>query len=258
MDSKAMLFIKHLNDKDCTVSKDDLLNLALECGLDLNPKIAMSKIIEAIIEKGYFNRLFDYFVEFILIPSWEVADFYNISSAKLNQLKTIGAIKEQPTSKKFYSRRDKGYFDADVYPLSVLNYDKQELLDAYENAFGGDVYSLRIETKDKLQIEPITNELQKTFKMERVPDIYEHRNEDGFYTYYKVKLLNNSNEESNRFLSEINKLKKEKEDLKKKNDEQIERIFKILREYLGDDVGDVFSLTVKLQKLTQQQVRGGQ
>jgi len=136
-----------------------------------------------------------------------------------------------------------------------LNYDKQELLNAYENAFGGDVYALRIETKDKLQIEPITNELQKIFKMERVPDIYEHRNEDGFYTYYKVKLLNNSNEESNRFLSEINKLKKEKEDLKKKNDEQIERIFKILREYLGDDVGDVFSLTVKLQKLTQQQVR---
>lgn len=255
MDSKAMLFIKHLNDKDCTISKDDLLNFALECGLDLNPKIAKSKIIEAIIERGdhrngHFNRFFDYFSEFILIPSWEVADYYNISSTKFNQLKTIGAIKEQPTYKKFYSRRDKGYFDANVYPLSVLNYDKQELLNAYENAFGGDVYSLRIETKDKLQIEPITNELQKIFKMERVPDIYEHRNEDGFYTYYKFKLLNNSIEESNRFLSQINKLKKEKEDLKQKNGEQMERIFKILREYLGDDVSDLFSLTVKLQKLT--------
>lgn len=247
-------FIEQLKSKNSEVSKEDIFNCALEFGLDVKPRMAKDKIIDLLAEQ-YFDRFFDYFQEFITIPEWQVADYYKIATNKIGQLKLIGAIKEKSVLKEFYSRSNHEYFNADTYPLSILNYDKEELLNAYEKAYGGDMHSLRIETKTKDEVTELMNVLEKVFKIENAPASYEHRNGDGYYSYFKVKLLNNSTEEENHLLSEISKLKKEKQKVKDEKEElrqdykkQIEKIFTTLEGYLGKDL-DNFNLESRLKKL---------
>ena len=246
-------FIDQLKAPKSDVSKDDILNFASECGLDLKPKMAKAKIIDTIVEHGHYDKLFEYFQEFITIPFWQVADFYKITSQEVKNLKTIGVIKEDPIEKEFYSRSDHDYFYADTYPLSVLNYNAAELKKAYENAFGGEMYSLRIETKTKEQVSELINILEKIFKIETAPQTYEHRNDRGQYSYFKVKPLNNTQEEENKFLAEISKLKKEKEKIKNEYQERIENLFNTLETYLGNGLNGV-NLESRLNKLVNGEV----
>lgn len=247
-------FINQLKSRNSDISKEDILNCALEFGLDIKQRMAKDKIIDILVEQ-HFDRFFNYFQEFITIPEWEVADYYNIATNKIGQLKTIGAIKEDPILKEFYSRSNHEYFNAATYPLSVLNYDRNELVNAYDNAFGGDMYSLRIETKTKDEVSGLINVLEKVFKIEKAPASYEHRNGDGYYSYFKVKLLNNSTEEENFLLSEISKLKKEKqkvkdekEEVRREYQERIEKIFSTLEGYLGEGLNNI-NLESRLKKL---------
>lgn len=247
-------FLENLK-KDTTIAKDDILRIAEESGIAIKPRIARVKIIDQLVELGFYNKLFEYFNEFITIPSWEVADFYNISTAKVDKLRAIGTIKETAVKKEFYSRKDKGYFKADTYPLSVLTYDAAELNKAYENAYGGDTYNLRIETKSKDEIPLITNELKKVFKIENEPNVYEHRNGDGLYSYFKIKLFNGSKEEENRYLLKIKELENKNEETKKDYQERIDNILDILKKYLGEDLNlNRFSLEEKLEKLVNKDI----
>lgn len=249
-------FIEQLKSKNSEVSKEDILNCALEFGIDVKPRMAKDKIIDILTEK-YFDRFFDYFQEFITIPEWKVADYYNIATNKISQLKLIGAIKEKAVLKEFYSRTNHDYFKADTYPLSILGYEKEKLLKAYDKAYGGDMHSLRVETKTKDEVSELTNVLEKVFKIEKAPASYEHRNGDGYYSYFKVKLLNNSQEEENLLLSEINKLKKEKKKIQEEKEEvrqeyqkRIEKIFTTLEYYLGEGL-DNFNLESRLKKIIE-------
>jgi len=245
-------FIEQLKVKNSDISKEDIINVALECELEVKPKIAKIKIIDTLLEHGFLDKLFEYFQEVITIPEWEVADYYNIATNKVQRLKEIGAIHEEPIMKEFYSRSNRDYFNAATYPLSALNYNKDELIQAYNNAFGGDVYSLRIETKTKDEVFELTNRLGKIFKMDKSPATYEHRNADGYYSYFKVKLLNNSKEEENRLISEISELKFKNEKIKKDHQEEIEKVFTILKFYLGDDINK-YNLGKKLDNLINSQ-----
>lgn len=246
-------FIEQLKATKSDVSKDDILGFASECGLDLKPRTAKTKIIDTLIEHGHYDRLFEYFQEFITIPFWQVADFYKITSQEVKNLKTIGVIKEEPIEKEFYSRSDHDYFYADTYPLSVLNYNAEELKQAYENAFGGEVYSLRIETKTQEQVLELINVLGQIFKVESAPKTYEHRNERGQYSYFKVKLLNNTQEEENRLLSEISKLKNEKKKIESEYQERINKLFSTLETYLGKDLNGI-NLERRLENLVNNEV----
>ncbi|MDK0764233.1 hypothetical protein P5E87_15900, partial [Clostridium perfringens] len=71
---------------------------------------------------------------------------------------------------------------------------------------GQEGFKFRIETNSKDEVEILINELRKLFKIEKTPQIYERRNEP-YNTYFTVKLLNNSEFEQNKFLSEIESLK---------------------------------------------------
>ncbi|MDK0764234.1 hypothetical protein P5E87_15905, partial [Clostridium perfringens] len=71
---------------------------------------------------------------------------------------------------------------------------------------GQEGFKFRIETNSKDEVEILINELRKLFKIEKTPQIYERRNE-RYNTYFTVKLLNNSEFEQNKFLSEIESLK---------------------------------------------------
>lgn len=246
-------FIEHLKNPKSEVSKDDILNCALECGLDVKSKTAKAKIIDLIIDHGAYEKLFEYFNEFITIPFWEVADFYKMTSKEICNLKEIGVIKEETVEKEFYSRQNKEYFNAETYPLSVLNYNADELKKAYDNAFGGEMYSLRIETKTQEQVLELINILEKVFKIETAPKTYEHRNERGQYSYFKIKLLNNTREEENQLLSEISELKKEKEKIKSEYQERIDKLFNTLETYLGEGLNGV-NLERRLDKLVKNEV----
>lgn len=241
-------FLAQLKSKNSTVSKEDIINLALECNMQVKAKMAKVKIIDMLLDNGYYNRLFEYFQEFITIPEWNVADYYNMSTNKIHQLREIGAIKEDPVDKEFYSRSNHDYFYAATYPLSILNYSRDELIKAYENAFDGSLYNLRIETKTKEEVFELIEVLDKVFKMQKAPATYEHRNSDGYYSYFRVKLLNGSKEEENLLLSKISRLKEAQEKIKKEYEEEINNIFMILQTYLGDNL-DKFNLESRLSKL---------
>lgn len=257
-DSIKEYFINHLAN-DSIVSKEDIVNFALECNIEINKRTAKAKIIDKIIDQGHYEKLFETFQEFITMPFWEVADFYGVQSNKIGKLKDIGFFKEEAIPKEFYSRRDKGYFTANTYPLSILDYDIKELMKVYDNAFGGSSHELRIETKTKEEVKELINILHKIFKMDKEPATYAHRNDAGYYTYFKVKLLNNTEAEENLLLSEINDLKLANEEtksscqnrieeIKKYHTERYERLFNVLKKYLGEDV-DVFNFERKLQEL---------
>lgn len=213
-------FLKQLKSQRSDVSKEDIINLAKECGIELkNSKIAKEKIIDLIVEHGQYNKLFEYFNEFVKVPSWEVADYYKMTSKEIDSLHYIGVIKEEVEAKEFYSKRNKEYFSALMYPLTVFYYNEEELKKAYNDAYGGDTYALRMETKTDEEVKELISILSKVFKIEKAPATYEHRNERGQYTYLKVKLLNNTEAEGNRFLKEIEKLNEEIKELEKKNSE---------------------------------------
>ncbi len=221
-------FLEQLKSQKCDVSKEDIINLAEECGIELkNNRMAKEKIIDLIVEHGQYNKLFEYFNEFVKVPTWEVADYYHMTSNEINSLKYIGVIKEETEEKEFYSRSNKEYFTALMYPLSVFNYKEEELKKAYDNAYGGETYALRLETRKSEELKQLISVLSKIFKIEKAPATYDHRNNRGQYTYLKVKLLNNTEEEGNRFLKEIDNLKEEIKQLKKENIEYV----KALNEY---------------------------
>jgi hypothetical protein len=171
-----------------------------------------------------------------------------MAANKINRLKAIGTIKEEPIEKEFYSQRDKGYFKANTYPLSVLTYDVIKLNEAYEKSYGGDTHELRIETKNKEEVLKLISILEKVFKIEKAPATYEHRNHEGYYSYFKIKTLNYSKEEENRFLVEIRELKNKNEEIKKEYQGRIDKILNVLKTYLGEDL-NFFSLECKLDEL---------
>ena len=228
MDTNIKRYFLEQLKKNNDVSKDDIIKLAQECGIELkNSRIAKEKIINLIIDNGFYDKLFNYFNEFVKVPAWEVADYYKMTTKEIDSLQYIGVIKEEVEEKEFYSRSNKEYFTSLMYPLSVFNYKEEELKKAYDDAFKGDTYALRIETKKDAEVKQLISILSKVFKIEQEPTTYEHRNERGQYTYLKVKILNNTQAEGNKFLKEIEELKEEIKQLKKENNEYI----KALNEY---------------------------
>ncbi|MFQ9546289.1 MAG: helix-turn-helix domain-containing protein [Clostridium sp.] len=211
-------FLEQLN-KTNDVSKEDIINLAQECGIELKKRISKEKVINLIVEHGYYDKLFEYFNEFVKVPSWEVADYYHMTSKEINSLRYIGVIKEEVEEKGFYSRNNKEYFTAFMYPLTVFDYEEEELKRAYDNAYGGNTYALRIETRTNEEVKQLISILSKVFKIEKAPATYEHRNDRGQYTYLKVKLLNDTEAEENKFLKEIEELNNEIKQLEQKNNE---------------------------------------
>lgn len=222
------VFISYLkNSKNDLIDKEDIKRLGEEFGLTFAKREAKGKIVDKIIDEGYYERLFEEFSEFIYIPIWEVADYYKMNSDQIDGLNKIGIIKEEYKEEEFYSRNSKGYYKANMYPLSILTYDTEELILAYQRAYNTkNNFRFRIETESKEQVEEIVKILSNVFEICESPSIYEKRN-NGYYSYLVVKKLNNSTEEEKRLTYIIQELKNEiekvKEERNKSNMEFISR-----------------------------------
>lgn len=204
------IFINALrNSKNDLIDKEDIKRLAEEFGLTFTKRVAKSKIVDKIIEEGYYERLFEAFSEFIYIPIWEVADYYRLNSDQIERLNKIGIIKEEYKEEEFYNRSSKGYYKAKMYPLTIFNYDIAEIQEAYQRAYNPkNNFRFRIETETKEQVEEIVKLLSNIFEICESPSIYEKRN-NGYLSYFTVKKLNNSIEEEKRLTYKIEELKDE-------------------------------------------------
>lgn len=241
------IFINSLkNSKNDLIEKEDIKRLGEEFGLTFTKRAAKSKIVDKIIEEGYYERLFEAFSEYIYIPIWEVADYYKMNSDQIEDLNKIGIIKEEYKEEEFYNRSSKGYYKAKMYPLSIFNYDIREIQEVYQRAYNPkNNFRFRIETESKEQVEEIIKLLSNVFEICESPSIYEKRN-NGYLSYFTVKKLNNSIEEEKRLTYRIEELKDE---VRKVKDERNKNYMEVITRY-----SDIFgtSNTFELKRIKRE------
>ena len=224
--------IERQDSKGSHIMKDDIVRIAEEYGINFKPREAKETIINKIIQAGFYERLFNDFKEFIYIPVWKVAEFYKLNNEQINQLKEIGVITAEVKQDAFYSKDNRDYVYYNKYSLDVFNYSPEGLLKAYNEAYGQEGFKVRIETKTEEELSPIL-ELLKGIAIINNVKSYEHRNQQGYYNYFTMEILNNSEVEGNRLLNDIEKLKAEIKQLKEAHKEGIEEINKKWCEAVG-------------------------
>lgn len=213
------------DSKGSHIMKADIIRIAEEYGINFKAREGKKAIVNKIIQAGFYESLFNDFKEFIYIPSWVIGRYYGFNGGEeIDQLKTLGVIKEDIVKESFYSKDSKRNVFYNAYPLSVLNYDAEELKKAYDLAFNQLDFKIRVETKTAEEVPKIEEVLKRVFIVHNItPKTYEGR-EEGFKTYYNTSLLNDSEIEGNKLLIDIERLKKEIKDLKQQHREEIERI----------------------------------
>ena len=217
------------------IQKEDIHAFLLDRGIECRATLAKEKMLDLIIDKGFEDDFTREFMEFVRVPSWEVAEHYGLKRQDIDMLYDIGVITEAPKVESFYSRTNKCEVDFRAYPFAILlNYTTEQLNEAYEKAYPKESYALRIETKTEEESTRITERLQNVFVMTKSPQIYEHRAGNGFYTYYHVQIANNSDEQENRFLKEIADLKRQV----KEKDEQIRELQQSINRSLRQSISD--------------------
>lgn len=216
--------IRRLDSNGSHVKKDEIIEFAKENNVKIKAREGKESIINKIIKEGLYNKLFERFKDDVYIPNWVVGRFYGFNyGEEIDQLKTIGVIKEDTIEESYYSRDIKGHVTYNAYPMSVLNYNDEQLKDAYNLAFNQLDFKLRLETKGTEEIELIEEALKKIFILKNNPIPYEGRVK-GYRTYYNISLLNNSEQETNRLLVNIQSLKNQIDRLNKYHKEEVKRI----------------------------------
>lgn len=217
--------IERQDSKGSHIMKEDIIRIAEEYGINFKPKEGKRTIINKIIQAGFYEELFNDFKEFIYIPVWKVAEFYKLNNEQINKLKEIGVITAEVKQDAFYSKDNRDYVYYNKYSLDVFNYSPEGLLRAYNEAYGQEGFKVRIETKTEEELTPIL-ELLKGIAIINNVKSHEHRNQQGYYNYFTMEILNNSEVEGNRLLKDIEKLKAEIKQLKEAHKEDIEEINK--------------------------------
>lgn len=230
------------------VSKDDLIKLGEECGIEFPKRISKERVLIMLLENDLQDKLREYFNEFITFPIWTVADYYGINTKDIDRLEECKFFCESFKTKEFYNRSNKDYYTAKCYYESAFKYDKEKIKQQL-NELKGKGYKLRIETENKEELSLITNRLKDIFELGTI-DIYEKRNE-GYYSYTSITLPNDTDYKKNELLVKIKNLensKKESDDVK---DERITELKKKLRETREEKV------KVEKQLETYQDVSSG-
>lgn len=215
------IFIENLKaniGKNKPIEKDDIIYFAQEYGIEVNKRESIDKILDKILENDLLNKLYETFNEFVYIPSWKVAKYFKLETNELDMLLFNNLIEANTKVGSFYSRESKCNVSYDLYSFDTLfKYESEQLKDIYNKAFNRSKYNIRLETINNTNdVQIVINELQKIFKVSN-PNSYEHRNKQGYYTYFNIELMNNSKEETNVLLNQVNRLKKEVEDLRDRN-----------------------------------------
>lgn len=216
-------FLNALKYAKDDISKEDIMRIGEERGVIFPKRISRDNVIDKIAEE-HFDSLYEAFSEFLYVPVWEIADFYNMSTEKINKLSELGVIKEEPKEKQFYSKSNKEYFTANTYALEAYDYDVKALLEAYDEAYGNG-YRIRLETNTEEEVAGLVKSFDKIFEVTTSIDTYPHRNQDGYYSYFTIKKLNENSElKKSAQRLEIDKLNEKIKKIKTEHKEEIEEL----------------------------------
>lgn len=214
------LFIENLKiniGKNKPILKDDIVRFAQEQGIKVGGKDSIASILERIDDNDLIDKLYNSFVEYIYIPSWKVAKYYNLESYQLEQLKQFNLIEADTKEGSFYSRESRCNISYDLYPFDTLfKYNSEHLKELYNKTFNRPTYKLRLGTKNKEDVQIIINELEKVFKVGTY-ESYENRNKQGYYSYFDIELMNNNEQGTNTLQAKINELESQIQSLKLEN-----------------------------------------
>lgn len=214
------LFIENLKiniGKNKPIAKDDIVRFAQEQGIKVLGKDSIASILEKIDDNDLIDKLYNAFIEYIYIPSWKVARYYNLESYQLEQLKQFNLIEADTKEGSFYSRESRCNISYDLYPFNTLfKYNSEQLKDLYNKTFNRPTYKLRLGTKNKEDVQIIINELEKVFKVGTY-ESYENRNKQGYYSYFDIELMNNNEQDTNTLQAKINRLESQIQSLKLEN-----------------------------------------
>lgn len=214
------IFIENIKanmGKNKPIAKDDIIDFIEGYGIEINRKQSIDTILEIIDDNSLMNKLCEAFNEFIYIPNWKVAEYFGIETNELNKLLENNIIKADTKVGSFYDRRNKRNVEYDLYNFDVLfKYNSEQLKELYNKAFNHSKYNIRLETTTTEGVQNIINELSKLFIVSDY-STYEHRNKDGYYSYFNIELLNNNEQQTNVLLTQINSLKAEIQSLKDEN-----------------------------------------
>lgn len=214
------LFIENLKiniGKNKPIAKDDIVRFAQEQGIKVLGKDSIASILEKIDDNDLIDKLYNAFIEYIYIPSWKVARYYNLESYQLEQLKQSNLIEADTKEGSFYSRESRCNISYDLYPFDTLfKYNSEQLKELYNKTFNKPSYKLRLGTKNKEDVQIIINELEKVFKVGTY-ESYENRNKQGYYSYFDIELMNNNERGTNTLQTKINRLQEEINRLKNEN-----------------------------------------
>lgn len=214
------LFIENLKiniGKNKPILKDDIVRFAQKQGIKVGGKDSIASILERIDDNDLIDKLYNSFVEYIYIPSWKVAKYYNLESYQLEQLKQSNLIEADTKEGSFYSRESRCNISYDLYPFDTLfKYNSEQLKELYNKTFNRPTYKLRLGTKNKEDVQIIINELEKVFKVGTY-ESYENRNKQGYYSYFDIELMNNNEQGTNTLQAKINRLQEEINSLKNEN-----------------------------------------
>lgn len=214
------LFIENLKiniGKNKPILKDDIVRFAQEQGIKVLGKDSIASILEKIDDNDLIDKLYNAFIEYIYIPSWKVAKHYGLESYQLEQLKQFNLIEADTKEGSFYSRESRCNISYDLYPFDMLfKYNSEQLKDLYNKTFNKPTYKIRLGTKTKEDVQIIINELEKVFKVGTY-ESYENRNNQGYYSYFDIELMNNNEQSTNTLQTKIDSLQEEINSLKNEN-----------------------------------------
>ncbi len=120
-DNLKEFFLNELKNNKNT-SKQEIIKLAEEYGIDFKPREAKSKIIDKLVKFGY-------------IPTWTIADFYSVNTERIDQLHKIGEIKEIPVKREYYSGSSEPDYTVNKYSVIVLEYSREKLDEGYNQTY---------------------------------------------------------------------------------------------------------------------------
>lgn len=215
--------VGYATGKGKAIEKGELVALASELNIDFKPRESKEKIIKKIVEAGKEQELYERFKDRYLLPYWVIYKYFGLNYEKWEALKKLGVVECETGTKVEYDKEYKRDCEVPVYKIEVLEkYEKEYLQEEYNKAYNQKGYRVRVEVESEEDAEHIENELAKVFRVSSRTD-YEHRNEDGYYSYFYIKELNENEQQTNALLVEIEELKKRIEKQRKEHKEELER-----------------------------------
>lgn len=209
--------------KGKAIEKAELVALATELNIDFKARESKDKIIKKIVEAGKEQELYERFKDRYLLPAWVVYKYFGLYYDKWEALEELGIVQCEKGAKIEYDKEYKMEYEAPMYKVELLEkYDKEYLQEEYNKAYKQKSYKLRVEVESLEDAEYIERELSKVFIVASRTE-YEQRLEDGYYSYLKIKELNDNEQQTNALLLEIEKLKRKMEKREKEHKEELER-----------------------------------